>query len=611
MYSEKRIRVLLIDGSKVKREKIKSILDNPRWEFVEAESGEKVFDQIQDHEFAMVVLDWELFEKMETWKRHGDMLEFQDIIVRKNEEGHLRRSEDRYRRLFETAQDGILILDGEGGQIVDANPFLTQFLGYSREELLGKQLWEIGLFQDIAANREAFKTLKENGYIRYDDLPLKTKQGGSLAVEFVSNTYDVDHQKVIQCNIRDITERRRAEKALTISEEALRQSKKLEALGKLAGGIAHDFNNVLTAINGYADLSLFMVPPNGAVHDNLNEILKAGERATALTRQLLAFSRQQILAPKVLGLNAIISDMHDMMKRLIGDAITIREDLEPNLGRVKVDRVQMQQLLMNLVINARDSMAQGGEITISTQNLDLGREYAAQHPDVATGAYVMLSMRDVGAGMNADVKARIFDPFFTTKPLGKGTGMGLATVQGIVEQSQGHITVESSPGLGSTFRIYLPRTEKKEERSTIIPVAVAAASHGSETVLLAEDEPMVSSFIRKTLELYGYRVLEAKDGISALAMLKAHDGDIGLLLTDLMMPNMGGRELAKSFLELRPESHVLFMSGYTDDITTQQNLIEQGERFIQKPFSAAQLTSVVREVLDKHVDLTRLLPTGG
>ncbi len=397
--------------------------------------------------------------------------ENRDVVSRHNEaEIRLAKSEARYRRLFETAEDGILILNGEGGQIDDANPFLTNFLGYSREELLGKELWEIGFFKDIEANREAFKILKEKGHIRYDNLPLKTKAGNSLDVEFVSNTYDVDGQKVIQCNIRDITERRRTEKALETSETALRQSKKLEAMGKLAGGIAHDFNNVLTAINGYTNLALSMVQPGEVLHDHLDEILKAGERAKSLTRQLLAFSRQQILAPKVLGLNSIIYDMHGMLIRLIGESMSIRKDLEPGLWRVKADSVQMQQLLMNLVINARDAMSLGGEITISTRNVDLDGEYAAQHPNVKPGEYVMLSVRDVGIGMTAEVKSRIFDPFFTTKQLGKGSGMGLATVHGIVEQSNGHITVESSQGKGSIFRIYLPRTEQEEETLAIVPV---------------------------------------------------------------------------------------------------------------------------------------------
>ena len=529
----------------------------------------------------------------------GAVLEFQDITDRKEAEARLRKSEDRYRRLFETAKDGILILEAEGGHIAEANPFLLELLGYSQEELLGKELWEIGLFKDIKSNQEAFQKLKKTGYIRYDDLPLKTKQGLRRDVEFVSNTYDVGNQSVIQCNIRDITERREAEKSLYITEEALRQSKKMDAMGKLSGGIAHDFNNVLTAINGYAGIALALVEPNAALHEYLAEILKAGERATSLTKQLLAFSRQQILAPKVLGLNAVVSDMHVMLTRLIGESIHIQENLDPDLGRVKADPIQMQQVLMNLVINARDAMPQGGEITITTSNVHLGGKHRALHPKVAQENYVLFSVRDTGTGMDADVKARAFDPFFTTKQFGKGSGMGLATVQGIVEQSGGHVSVESSPGKGSAFHIYLPRTDKEEERPIAPTTISVAADRGSETVLIAEDEAMVRVFIRKALELQGYKVLEAEDGMVALALLQSFKDPIHLLLTDLMMPNMGGRELAQKFSQLRPESNILFMSGYTDDIIAQQGLINEGDSFVQKPFSPTQLVKAIREVLDR------------
>jgi len=369
-------------------------------------------------------------------------------------------------------------------------------------------------------------------------------------------------------------------------------------MGKLSGGVAHDFNNVLTVISGYTELAQTMVPAKGPLRDTLAEILKAGERATGLTRQLLAFSRQQILAPKVLGLNAIVSDMHVMLARLIGDSIFIREDLDPGLGRVKVDLVQMQQILMNLVINARDSMPNGGVITITTRNTGLDKEYAGQHPEAEPENYVMLSVRDMGTGMDPDVKARVFDPFFTTKQMGKGSGMGLATVHGIVGQSGGHIMVESSPGKGSDFRIYLPRTAKEEERPVEAPVADALTDRGSETVLLAEDEEMVRTLVRTLLEWYGYTVLEAESGAAAIALAKTHQGPINLLLTDLQMAGMTGRALGENFIHLRPECRLLFMSGYTDDIIAQQGLIEKGNRFIQKPFTPTQLARAVREALE-------------
>ncbi len=513
----------------------------------------------------------------------------------------LRRSEIRYRRLFETAQDGILLLDAEGGHIFDANPFLLNFLGYSHVELVGKQLWEIGLFHDIEANRSAFRTLKEKGFIRYDDLPLKTKQGLSREVEFVSNVYDVGDERVIQCNIRDVTSRKDAEKALFRSQESLRQSKKLEAMGRLSGGIAHDFNNMLTAINGYAGLALSMVEADGPLHDYLSQILLAGERSTALTRQLLAFSRQQILAPKILSINTVVSDMYAMLERLIDGSVILKRDLDPVLGCVKADLVQMQQILMNLVINARDSMSRGGKITIKSRNAEVDGDYALRHPEAAGQAYVMLSVSDTGTGMTKKVLAQAFDPFFTTKAFGKGTGMGLATVQGIVEQSGGHILVDSSPGKGSSFRIYLPRTDHEADCSAPVPSAEVAGDRGGEVVLLAEDETVVRAFVAKALEKYGYTVLQAANGIEALAVLESHQGPIHMLLTDLMMPNLNGRELAQHFNRLRPDSRVLFMSGHTDDIIFQQDLMAEGVSFIQKPFTASQLAKAMMEVLKPGV----------
>jgi two-component system cell cycle sensor histidine kinase/response regulator CckA len=514
-------------------------------------------------------------------------------------ESRLKRSEARYRRLFESAQDGILILEAGGGHIADANPFLLDFLGYSRDELLGKQLWEIGLFEDIEANRKAFQTLKEKGYIRYEDLPLKTKLGESREVEFVSNTYDVGDEKVIQCNIRDITDRKKAERDLYESAETRRQGVKMEAMGRLSGGIAHDFNNMLTAISGCAGLSMTMVEPKGTLHDYLDQILKAGARASALTKQLLAFSRQQILAPKVLGLNAIVLDMQIMLARLIGDSVRVKHDLDPNLGLINADLTQIQQIIMNLVINARDSMPHGGEIRISTSNAGLVGEYAKRYSWAAFQDHVVLSVRDTGMGMTPEIMDRIFDPFFTTKEIGKGTGMGLATVQGIVEQSGGHITVQSIPGKGSEFLVFLPRTGKEDGESGSPPLAELASFRGTETVLLAEDDAMVRSFIRKALEMFGYRVVVAANGSAAAEAMESYHGPIHLLLTDLMMPHENGKELAQRFLRLRPASRVLFMSGYTDDVIMQQDLIEDGVTFIQKPFGPADLSHAVRKILDK------------
>jgi two-component system cell cycle sensor histidine kinase/response regulator CckA len=510
----------------------------------------------------------------------------------------LRESEESYRRLFETAQDGILILEADGGHIADANPYIAVLLEYSREELRGMQLWEIGFFLDIESARGAFRTLKEHGYIHYDNLPLKTKTGKTREVEFVSNTYSVGEHRVIQCNIRDISDRKRAEKALLVSEESLRQARKLEAMGKLSAGVAHDFNNMLTVIIAYADIGLSMEGCPAPLLETFSEILKAGERAAGLTKQLLAFSRQQILAPKILGLNAVVSDMQEMLARLIGATVRLRPILTPELGCVQADLVQMQQILMNLVINASDSMPGGGEITITTANADLDAEYAAMHPEAAPDDYVLLSVRDTGAGMDAEVKSHIFDPFFTTKAIGHGTGMGLATVHGIVEQSGGHIMVESSPGKGSTFRIYLPRTDKVEEHTVNVPSSSASTVHGTETILLVEDDEMVRTLLRSILEKHGYKVLTANDGFGALALNQTHGVRIDLLLTDISMPGLEGEQLGRTFIHMRPGSQVLFMSGHMQDSAAFNGVIGK-ECFLQKPFTPQQLVMIVREILDK------------
>jgi two-component system, cell cycle sensor histidine kinase and response regulator CckA len=403
-----------------------------------------------------------------------------------------------------------------------------------------------------------------------------------------------------ELDFRDIAGRKKADKTLQFSEEALRQSKKMEAMGKLSGGIAHDFNNMLTAINGYAGMALSMAEPQSELHGYLTQVMKAGDRATELIKQLLAFSRQQTLAPRILEPNTIVYDMHVMLSRLIGESVGLRLDLDPNLGHIKADTVQIQQILMNLVINARDAMPRGGEITIMTRNADLDRAYAILHPEAGDYDYVLLSVRDTGVGMDADVEARAFDPFFTTKEIGKGTGMGLATVKDIVEKSGGHITVESVLGKGSTFRIFLPRRDQEAVEPAIPTIVDAAGEQGAETVLLAEDDPIVREFIRKALERYGYKVLEAANGAMAMELIGAHGSPIDLLLTDLMMPDLNGWEVARNFLRMRTEGRVLFMSGYSEDSVARRDLIEAGGRFIQKPFTTPQLAAMIRDVLKKE-----------
>jgi PAS domain S-box-containing protein len=384
-------------------------------------------------------------------------------------------------------------------------------------------------------------------------------------------------------------------------EEQLRQSQKMEAIGKLAGGVAHDFNNLLTAITGYSDLSLRRLEAGHPLRRNLEEIKKAGERAATLTRQLLAFSRKQMLQPKVLDLNAVIVDMFKLLQRLIGEDIDLLSSLNPSLGQVKADPGQLQQVLMNLCVNARDAMPQGGKLTIKTSNIYVDEEYANRHVSVQPGEYVLLSISDTGCGMDARTQERVFEPFFTTKEQGRGTGLGLSTVYGIVKQSGGNIWVYSEVGRGTSFKIYLPRFDKAVE-TVVEKRTEEVSSKGSETVLLVEDEEMVRDMTSEALRESGYRVLEARDTNHALSLCQDFEEEIHLMLSDVVMPVMSGRVLAEAVAPLRPGMRVLYMSGYTDDHIVHHGVLEEGMNFIEKPFTADLLAKKVRDVLDAPLE---------
>jgi two-component system cell cycle sensor histidine kinase/response regulator CckA len=366
----------------------------------------------------------------------------------------------------------------------------------------------------------------------------------------------------------------------------------------LAGGIAHDFNNMLTAINGYSELGLRALQAEDPLRHNLEEIKKAGDRAATLTRQLLAFSRKQVLQPKVLNINSVISDFEKMLQRLIGENIELRTMLAPDAGSVKADPGQIEQVIMNLVVNARDAMTQGGKLTIETNNIYLDENYAKQHIAVIPGSYLMLAVSDTGTGMSEKTQNQIFEPFFTTKGVGQGTGLGLSTVYGIVKQSGGNIWVYSELGHGTTFKVYLPRVDEGAQDYERIDVAEEYVQ-GTETILLAEDEEIVRKLARTILESYGYRVFEAANGGAALLICERYKEPIHLLITDVIMPEMSGRELAERLSQLRPEMKVLYMSGYTDNAIVHHGVLDEGTNFIQKPFAPDALAQKIREVLDK------------
>jgi len=376
------------------------------------------------------------------------------------------------------------------------------------------------------------------------------------------------------------------------------QSQKLEAIGQLAGGVAHDFNNMLTAIIGYTDLSLRRVGLENPIRRNLEETKKAAERAASLVRQLLAFSRKQILEPKVLDLNDVVKDMEKMLTRLIGENIKLATKLVDDLGSVKADPCQVEQIIMNLVVNSRDAMPRGGKVTIETANVTFDHQTSLRHISVKPGEYVMLAVSDTGSGMDQETQRRIFEPFFTTKDVGKGTGLGLSTVYGIVKQSGGNIWVYSEPGLGTMFKIYLPRIDSAgaeccEQQEPIV-------LRGTETILLVEDEDVVRGLTKNILMQAGYNVLDAKGGEEAIRVCRAHPGPIDLLLTDVVMPEISGKEVADRLQELRPAIRVLFMSGYTDEAIVQHGVLDATVEFIQKPFTWFGLTRKVRDVLNRE-----------
>ncbi len=397
----------------------------------------------------------------------------------------------------------------------------------------------------------------------------------------------------------DITASKEAEQGRTQLEEQLRQSQKIESIGRLAGGVAHDFNNILTAINGYADLMLLELESHSPLRSGLTEIRRAGERAADLTRQLLAFSRRQLLQPRVLALNSLITVNIKMLKRLLGEDIELVTLLDPNLGQVKADAGQMDQVILNLALNGRDAMPQGGRLTLETRNVAFDEEYAQKHFSLRPGSYVMLSISDSGCGMDAEILTHIFEPFFTTKAPGKGTGLGLSTVYGIIQQSGGSIWVYSEPGRGTAFKIYLPRVEEPVAEAEEKRAEPESPRRGSETVLVVEDDDIVRNLSCQVLRRYGYQVLEAATGQEALLAYERHPGTIHLLITDVVMPQMSGPELAARLLQLHPPIQVLYMSGYTDAVV-RHGLLDAALFFLQKPFAPSALVHKVRDILDQQ-----------
>ena len=513
-------------------------------------------------------------------------------IERKHAEEALRESELRARTLFETVNLIVVGLDASG-TIEYVNPFFLELTSFTPDELIGASWFDRCLpkSQQAAVHDAFLQLLERNAHTHFQNAII-TKDGAERMVAW-SNTVirDASGKATATLSIgEDVTDR-------TALEVQLRQAQKMEAVGRLAGGIAHDFNNLLTAIFGYSDLLGEELPPESPAREDLKEIRTAATRAAALTRQLLAFSRQQVLQPVVLNMNDVVQNLENMLQRVLGEDVELETHRAPDLGNVKADPGQLEQVILNLAVNARDAMPTGGKLTIETSNVSLSGDYAAAHRPVAPGEYIMLAVSDSGVGMDETVKTRLFEPFFTTKGVGAGTGLGLATVYGIVKQSGGYIWVYSEPGHGATFKVYFPRVEAPVDEVKQAPLP-AVNLGGTETILLAEDEELLRPLARELLVRLGYRVIEATNAAEALDLARAHPAEIHLLVSDVVMPGQSGLQLARQLATERPQMKVLYMSGYTDEAIVRHGLLDPGTNFLQKPFTPTVLARKVREVLD-------------
>jgi len=526
----------------------------------------------------------------------GFVTTYTDITEGRRGEEALQKSEARYRAIVED-QTELICRFLPNGRLTFVNEACCRYFGKTRQELIGQSF--VRLLADEDRWEKQITSLTRENPVATLEHRVVLPSGEIRWQQWTTRAIFDEHERFVEFQSvgRDTTERKRAEDALRQSEEHLRQAQKMEAIGRLAGGVAHDFNNLLTVITGRSELLLRRLGPDEPFRRQVELIQQTAFRAADLIRQLLAFSRKQMLQPKVLDLNAVVAGMEGMLRRLIGEHIELVSLRDPMLGQVKADPGQLEQVIMNLAVNARDAMPQGGALTIWTANVDLDGAFTRSHAGARPGPYVMLAVEDTGVGMDADTRAHVFEPFFTTKGPGKGTGLGLATVYGIVKQSGGYVLVKSEPGQGSQFEIYLPRLEEPVDAPEEA-IARSGLPRGSETVLLVEDQDEVRDLAREILEMSGYTVLEARHGREALLVCERHAGPLHLLLTDVVMPHMGGRELADRLAPAYPGLKVLYMSGYTEDAIVHHGVLDPGTSLLQKPFTSDVLAKRVRDLLD-------------
>ncbi len=523
-----------------------------------------------------------------------------DITQRKQADEALRESEERTRLILDNALDALVTMDASG-RITGWNDAAERMFGWKCEEILTRSLAETVIpprYREAhGRGLEKFLATGEAVVLnRRVELSGLHRDGHEFPLELTVTATQRRGEYSFSAFVRDLSERAKSEEALRRSEEQLRQAQKMEAIGRLAGGVAHDFNNLLTAIEVPARMLLDELTPNDPMRNDLEEIRSAAGRAAILTRQLLAFSRRQVLQPRVMDLNTVVADMDRMLQRLIGEDIDLVTRLTPRLHPVLADSGQIEQVLVNLAVNARDAMPRGGRVTIETANVTLEEGYTSVHPGSRPGPHAMLAVSDSGSGMDRETLSHLFEPFFTTKELGKGTGLGLATVYGIVKQSGGTIFVYSEPEQGTSFKVYLPSAEGAVgpiERGEATPT-----SGGTETVLLVEDDRAVRAMARRILEAKGYHVLDAANGDRAVNICETHPERIHIMVSDVIMPRVSGRILSDRISQLRPEMKVLFMSGYPDETIVQHGVLQPGTAFLEKPFTPEKLVAKVRQVLD-------------
>jgi PAS domain S-box-containing protein len=527
-----------------------------------------------------------------------------DVTERKQAEYKLENSVSIIRATLEATADAILVISNSGEVVTCNQKFLQMWQIADQEAFVSRNQWMQQYALNQVKNSDDFllefeRLLADPDAENWNSIEFRDGR----VIEQYSQPQRINGQTVGRVwSFRDLSDRKNL-------EEQLRQSQKLEAVGQLAGGVAHDFNNLLTGIIGYSELIISEVEKGSYLHQSILEIRKAGEHAASLTRQLLAFSRKQVMQPRILDLNDVVVEMNKMLRRLIGENIDLVTALDQDLGRVKADPGQIQQVIINLVVNARDAMPKGGKVVIELSNAYLDEDYAGHHISVQPGWYAMLAVSDTGCGMTAEVQKRVFEPFFTTKEVGKGTGLGLSTVFGIVKQSGGNIWVYSEMGKGTTFKVYLPLIERAVEKIEV-DVERKSALGGTESILLVEDEEMVRKMTCTILAMNGYEVLVAANGVEALQLVEEHQGLINLILTDVVMPKMDGSELVEIIIRKRPEARVLFMSGYTDDAIVHHGVLAEGIPFIEKPFTPRSLACKIREVLDNPAPANILFRDG-